>query len=139
MGEKACENFVHVLTKKDSQNSHEISENLGALRNILENILTMLGKKLKPPTHYWKEKNILNISRFCRWLTHDETTKSKKYKYDTSRLVEVFLEGIYDIGSEFGTPHKKLSHEAGYQPKSDTVNALIYTLKEIILWFGNLK
>lgn len=138
VGAKAYQEFVHVLIKKDSQNSHEISENLGALRNILENLLTMLGKKLKPPFSYWKNKNELNISRFCWWLTHDDVSKSRQYKFDTNRLIEVLLEGVYDVGSKFGTPHKELSNEAGHQPTADTVNAFVYALKEIILWFGTV-
>jgi len=44
-----------------------------------------------------------------------------------------FFYDIQEICSDFG-PHAK-SVSKGFQPTSNTVNVLIYELKDIILWF----
>jgi len=139
IGEKAAERFLHVLHDKDSEQIQKIAENLGNLRNILANILAEAGKRLNASESCWKGRELV-IGKFIWWLTHDETTKEEIYKFDTNILLRNFFYSIYQIGSDFGTPHEELNKDKvfGYQPTPDTVNALVYALKDVIKWFGTI-
>ena len=56
------------------------------------------------------------------------------HNLNISSVIAHNLYSIWEITSAFGA---HISDE-GYQPTENTVNSLIYQLKEIILWFGNI-
>ncbi|MDM8521958.1 hypothetical protein QUF80_01165 [Desulfococcaceae bacterium HSG8] len=139
IGEKAAKRFLHVLYRKDSDNPADIAGNLGNLRNILANISAEAGIRFNAPESCRRGDELITRNFFW-WLTHDEATKEKIYKFDTNSLLQNFFYSVYQIGSDFGTPHEELSKDkpSGYQPTSDTVNSLIYALKDVISWFGKI-
>jgi hypothetical protein len=141
ISDKASEKFLHVLAGKDSEKPEHIAENLGSLRNVLENILTVFGKKLRVPDSFWDRNNPNKISvrGIIGWIVgHDKEKRKFNYQLDSNSIVKNFLYDIQEIASDFG-PHEKLVPKtSGYQATSNTVNALVYALKDIILWFGGV-
>lgn len=146
VGERASEKFVHLLSKKDSENPDDISNNLGAIRNVLSNILTILSKSLKAPDTCWnkKNKNQIVLRNVIYWINpYDKENRTVNYKYNSNSIIKNFLYDIQEIASDFGS-HEDLEDEklkskpSGYQPTVNTVNALIYELKDIILWFDKI-
>lgn len=144
ISEKASDRFIHLLSKKDSNKPNDIFENFGSVRNIFENILTVLAKRVNADKICWNIKNPdqLIIRNFISWVNHyDEEKRRPNYRLNSNSIIKNFLYDIQEIASDFG-PHddlenkKKQSKPSGYQPTTNTVNALVYELKDIILWFG---
>jgi len=145
IGEKSAETFLHILNKKDSGKSEEIAENLGSIRTIFDNILKGIAERLNAPANCWNKKNPDQIvmRAVIGWIadfTYDEETKRKNwnYRFESNSLIKNFLFDIQEIASDFGS-HKDLTPKpSGYQPTPDTVNALVYALKDVITWFGKI-
>ncbi|MEA3475694.1 MAG: hypothetical protein U9R23_04555 [Candidatus Cloacimonadota bacterium] len=153
--EKTTLLFLDILSNKESDNDLDIIKNLGALRLIFHKILNLLAKSLEVKSYTdsrnGKEVAIfygdsLNIRPFINWLSY--------YSQDlkVNSLIRNFLFGIQEICSNFGLAHNELeddykeegivfseSQPSGYQPTANSVNALIYELKEIILWFDEIS
>ena len=130
------ERFFHLLKNKDLKNVDEIFENLGTIRNIFENILTEFAKVKSAPEICFGKKNKSQIimRNVIRWINDFDKEKKKPiYRFNSNSLMKNFFYDIQEICSDFG-PHAK-SVSKGFQPTSNTVNALIYELKDIILWF----
>ena len=151
VGEGAYGLFLSILEKKDSEDSNVISESLVSIRNVYENILSeiaLLQNVPKPYKRFNKElkkdeeiyfldrNNNLKIGPFINWI------KDKK-PFNSNTIIKDFLFNIKNIGSDFGAhadlkDGKKKEKPASFSPTSNTVNALIYNLKEIILWFDQI-
>ena len=141
IGDKAADKFLAMLATKDSGKEGEIAVNLGRLRNLLENILEEIARKVKASASCWNNRGELSVGHFIWWLTHDETTRSETYKFETNSLLKNFLHALQGIGSDFGVHEDLMAlppQPAGYQATSDTVNALVYELKDVISWFGGI-
>ena len=141
IGNKASEKFLQILVMKDSDKPEQVAENLGSLRNVLENVLTVFGKKLSAPKTCWNMYNPHQIvmRSVIGWIVnYDKEERKFNYQHDSNSIVKNFLYDIQEIASDFG-PHEKLVPKiSGYQATSNTVNALVYALKDIILWFGGV-
>ncbi len=140
IGEEAREKFLHVLSKKESTNPSDIAESLGTLRNLMENILSHLAKNLNAPPECWNTKNPNQIvlRNVIKWFNdYDKQNRKPLYRHSSNSILKNFLYDIQEIASDFG-PHAKYQNNDGYKPTSDTVNALTYALKDIILWFGKI-
>lgn len=147
ISEEAANRFLEVLAKKDSDKNSDIIANLDFLRNIFEKLLTEIAGLPGIPSSFErvnrdtrkKEKVFifdkgreLKVRTFINWL---DTSK----KFDFNSLLRNFCYDIQEIASDFG-PHDDSikKNPSGYQATTDTVNALVYALKDIILWFGNI-
>lgn len=146
VGERAFEKFVHILSKKDSEEQDDIAENLGAIRNILENILTNFAGNFMAPSWCWniKNKTQIIVKSVIAWINpFDKKTNKYNYNYNSNSIIRNFMSGIHDIASDFASHedlknYKQMIKPTGYQPTVNTVNALIYELKDIILWFDKI-
>lgn len=147
--------FISVLLAKDQDSKKEIKSNLGDLRILLEEILKKVAVFSNPPRSLGKypdgseikifrNDGKLVISNFIKWL-------NKENELGFNRLLEIFAKDcIHGISSKYGT-HKDRESKIEtnenpldkleiflYQPTTNTVNSLIFALKEIILWFGEV-
>jgi len=134
VGDKAPYNFITLLQNKDSNDSVKISANFGLIRNLLENILTKIAKFKNASDICFNDKNKEQIvmGNVIYWITKEENQK----RFISNSIIKNFLYDIKQICSDFGV-HSK-SQSDGFQPTSNTVNALVYELKDIILWFGDI-
>jgi len=135
--EKTSQRLLHLLYNKDSDKKETIADNLELLKSILEKILTEAAKRLNAPASCWDKNGRLIIRNFFTRLAHSEKGGKTVYKFDTNSLLKIFFYAVYGIAAEFGS-HDELRHPSGYQATANTVNALIYALKDIILWFGEI-
>ena len=111
----------------------KISANLGTIRNLLENILTEIAIEKNAPEVCFNEKNIKQIvmGNVIYWIT-----KENPDSFKSNSIIKNELFDIKQICSDFGS-HSN-SNNKGFQPTVNTVNALVYELKDIILWFGDI-
>lgn len=148
IADKAAERFFDVLVKKNSEKETDIIANLGFLRNILEKLLTKIAKLPEVPKAFKRrnketkeEESVfifdksgkLKVRPFINWLN-----TSNKIEFNS--LLRNFVYNIQGIGSDFG-PHDdsiKGKKPSGYQATANTVNALVYAMKDIILWFDKV-
>lgn len=143
IGERASDKFIHLLSKIDSEDPEIITENLGSIRNILENILTNVAENFNTPERCWNKKNTTQIvvKSIIAWINPwNKETNKNNYKYNSNSIIKSFMYGIHDIASDFAAHEdlkdcKEMIKPTGYQPTMNTVNAMIYELKDIILWF----
>ena len=142
LSSEICDSFIEVLTEKDSDKRKDIEQNLGLLRKILENILAVLAYRLNVPDEC-KSRNGIKVRKVIKWLLggkKEETGTIYSYPYFTNGLIKNYLYNTYEISSDFGIHpdynQKSENESKGYQPTSNTVNSLIFSMKEIILWFG---
>jgi hypothetical protein len=52
-------------------------------------------------------------------------------------MIRGFFFSIKGIASDFGS-HNNARERAIYEPTGDTVNSLVYALKDVISWFGKI-
>lgn len=142
IGEKACDLFWYILTTKDED--RYIIDNLDKIRTLLlDNILIKLARSLNAPRECWDEQRSdqLRFGDAINWISHkDSFTNKFVNQFDSNSLIFTFLRCIKTIASDFGI-HADLqeqpSRPTGYQPTTDTVNALVFALKDLIVWFDN--
>lgn len=130
---KAAYNFIMLLKNKELNDASIISANLGTIRNLLENILTKITIEKNAPEVCFNKKNKEQIvmGNVIYWIT-----KENPDSFKSNSLIKNELHDIKQICSDFG-PHKK-SQPEGFQPTTNTVNALIYELKDTIIWFDSI-
>jgi len=132
IGEKASDDFWYILVNKN--NEDYIHTNLSALRVLQENIMKVTAQKLHAPDDCWDKGKSIKTRSVLNWLVqYDSETKKNNYQFDTNSIIKGFGYNIYEIASDFGA-HVPPS---GFQPTTDTVNALVYALKDLIVWFDN--
>jgi len=145
LDDKICDLFIEVLIKRDSDNRKDIEQSLGLLREILENILAVLTCELNGPNEF-KNQNRIKARKSIQWILGGEIGPNNKWQFsfshNTNTLIKNFLFNTYEIGSDFGIhpdyKQRAKNDSKGYQPTSNTVNSLIFSIKEIILWFGEV-
>ena len=111
-----AERFLKVLQEKNELK--RISDNLKELRIVYDHVLRKYSERI-PAIQNQSGKDIIN------WLSDNKQINS---------IIRNFAYSIYGIGSDFGGHDSKEKRDI-YSPTIDTVNALIYALKDIILWF----
>lgn len=132
VGEKASDEFISLLINNKYL---KIPEALTSCRRLLESILTTLAEKIKPTNsecwRYKKGKKELKLSTFINHITFEEIVY-----YSSNTIVENGMKNINTISSEFGA-HQDLKSEKMLATKN-TVQTLIYNLKDIIIWFNSI-
>ena len=103
------------------------SEALTSCRRLLEAILNKLAQ-VKEPTnkecwHYTNYNKELKLSTFITHITFEEPIY-----YLSNTIIDLALKSIQKITSEYG------AHHSENEATRNTVQALIYNLKDIILW-----
>lgn len=124
INDRAWDDFVGVLKRKDDKNTGVIKDNLTKMRIIYEQILTACSgiiPDMKPNCADQYGKVVLG-RQTIEWL------------YDNGHIDDIIREFCYTV-SKIGSmgPHPN------GKPTTDTVNALVYSLKDIITWFGGSK
>jgi len=127
MGNKTAENFLKILGEKDEM--QRIPGNLTELRKIYEQILKECSERIPGMKEEWTDRygNIITKKgekeTLMNWLSD---------KGHINTIIRNFFFSIKAITSEFG------AHPNVEDATTDTVNALVYALKDVIKWFGKI-
>lgn len=131
LDEKYAERFLKVLIEKDEKK--RIGDNLMEIRVIYEAMLDRFAKDHPEMRSVELNKSGKKIKLF------NEFNKLKKDATTIDWLNK--NEHINDILRNFFFSFKGICgesvHPSSYQPTINTVNALVYALKDTILWFGD--
>ena len=127
-GDAAVNEFIEIIKRGPS-----LFGTAKEIRIFFENrILRGIARKKKVDEEKcFNEKGGINISGFVWWLrepNYDDDTQQWKFGCNTVIFSEI--SSIKDIGHQGS--HEKIV-------TTDTVNHLIYGLKEIIRWYGTIK
>jgi len=127
INEETAESFLKILDEKDEM--MRIGDNLRKIRIIYENILEACLKIIPDMNRNCTDKygNVIVGHDTIFWLLENEHINS---------IIRNFFFSINKICSEFGA-HQNLENSQ-YEPTPNTVNSLVYALKDIILWFGKV-
>lgn len=122
-----AESFLKVLHEKDHKK--RIGDNLKEIRIIYETILKTSSDRIPGMKENCADShgNINLGDKTIFWLKDNNHIHT---------IMRNFFFSVKAIASDFGS--HKTSKKTGYEPTTDTVNALVYALKDIILWFGNI-
>ncbi|MBN1968669.1 MAG: hypothetical protein JXR48_18385 [Candidatus Delongbacteria bacterium] len=144
LSEDATSRFVSIIqySNKNFDNDFEnIVSCMTHIRNLMQNICTKIAKTSRAPQDCWNPKNItqLNVRRFIGWIS--KYNKKGSYILDSNTLIEQHLYTLHGLSSDFAS-HEELRSDilklSGFKPTTNTVNSLIFALKDIILWFGEV-
>lgn len=114
--------FYTTLVNKDDKS--QIDENLQRLRNIYLGIFN----KCKS-----------NITKF-EYKTYQNIKKERHGAPIAPKICSCFLISLFKIGSEAShTATINKESEFYYEPTINTVNSLIYALKDVISWFDQIN
>jgi len=140
-----------ILEDINNINKTKIGYNLLLTRKLFESILKSLASHSKinnyqpnwwqnnPP--YFDNNNNFTVKNFMRFLAELNKTAGKhdifnyNNKLDVTSIIAFNLYSIWEITSAFGAHNNTIK---GYEPTLDTINSLIYQLKDIIIWFGEV-
>lgn len=126
VGQDAKDKFLDLLISDDRNYSDACVD----LRKILEAILTTLANETKiyNPDCWRKSrgKKEIKLSKYINYIIYDESEA-----YHTNSIIEESLMNIKIIGSEEAHVLKQIS-------TVNTVQAMIYNLKDIIIWFDGV-
>ncbi|MDP8268930.1 MAG: hypothetical protein P9L97_09405 [Candidatus Tenebribacter davisii] len=135
-------NFLDLISNKDDTNQNSIRKNLTTIRNLFsDNILVEIAKQKNAPEYCWNhnKKDQIVMRAVISWICEfNRETRKINYRFNSNSIIKNFLYDIQEIASDFGV-HKKDNKEDKTQPTSDTVNALIFALKDIIVWFDSIS
>ncbi len=116
--------FLDVLHFQHDES--RIRDSLNRIRIVYENILTVCSDVIP------------DMKRECGNEKGGNTILWLKDKNHIDDLIlRNFLFSIRKIANEFGS-HKPYPYNPIYEPTSDTVRALVYALKDVIVWFGKI-
>jgi len=97
--------------------------------------MKVIAQKLNAPSECWDVNRNIKVRSVIGWLVqYDSESKTNNFQFDTNSIIKDFCYNVYKITSDFGT-HVP---QSGFQPTTDTVNALIFALKDIIIWFDEV-
>ncbi len=129
LGEEPADLFLRILADKD--NMGRIGENLANLRLVYEAILKhcpqLIPDMLNNQNCTDDHGNIVLGGKTIIWLSNTQHIND---------ILRNFMFSIMKITSEFGS-HTNAAASI-FKPTTDTVNALVYAMKDFIRWFGKL-
>ena len=148
IGNKAVKRFCEAIERKD--NDSMIIGNLAKLRNLTEKLLKKVALNSEVKNECINEYDKFDFGPFRRWLNDEleknpngglkkkiyTNSKNKNKRFNYSKTINQALYSIQGISSEDGV-HEKYK-EYGFEPTINTVNTIIYSLKDVILWYGTL-
>ena len=125
LGEEIVESFIKVIQRKND--IEEIGNNLGSIRNIYEQILIECSKRIPNMKEYCLDDygQIILGGKTIGWL------KSEQHINDVRDRLFFSLQ---KVASQYGS-HRKLM---GDTPTIEAINAIIYQLKDMIVWFDEI-
>ena len=125
MDEETAEGFLKILDEKDER--MRIGDNLKDIRIMYEKILLVCSQKIPDMKSNCTDKhgNLIKGQQTIDWLSKSGYLNS---------IIRNFFFSINKICSDFGA-HQNLENSQ-YEPTLNTVNSLVYALKDVILWFG---
>lgn len=122
LGEEDAELFLKVLLEKDDKT--QIIENLTKIRIIYEHIL----EKFETIYPQYKDHKGMDIKKLFSEL---------EKKGQINKMLRNYCYTIWQVCSDYGAHKDKRPLDKIFQPTLNTVNSIIFALKEIFLWFGN--
>ncbi len=125
LGEEADNNFFRII--KDKDNYENIIDNLMRMRNIYEQILRECTKRIPD-----MKDNCLNDRGDI--ILSGQTIEWLKNNQYISNIQKDFFFSIVKNTSDQGS-HRKLEES---KPTIEAINALVYQIKDITLWFGGI-
>lgn len=130
--------LISLIKNMYSDDISQIKSSLVAIRRIQESILQTINKldKNMVPDNCFKPNNDLKF-----WDAHKQLggNKNKRNNYQPTQTeyysgaIEAFSECIYKVASDNGAHNPY--HNPSYQPTSFTVQAMVYSLFDLLLWF----
>ena len=116
-------------------NDESIKNSLTNIRNLYESLLTKYFEKNECEIGNIRNHNHRpKLNEILRWVT-DWDNELKEYKdKNCNTIIKNFANSIYFITSEYGSH----SSDSNQPITDDTISALIYMLKSMIIWFGNV-
>lgn len=122
LDEKYADIFLKVLSEKGEKK--RISASLKEIRILYEAMLDRLSEIIPDMRNKFSDGygNIKKDRDTIFWLENN---------YHIGVILKNFFISIWKISSTSGHPSSK------FQPTIDTVNSLVYALKDVILWFGD--
>jgi len=129
IGDETAEKFLTILLEKDNQG--RIGENLSSLRIVYETILKhcprMMPEMVQNQNCTDDHGNIVLGAKTIVWLSDNQHIND---------ILRNFMFSIVRITSDFGSHASTTPHI--FKPTTDTVNALVYAMKDFIRWFGKM-
>ena len=136
------DDLINILQNCKNSTPAKIKDNLATIRRILDEILTKINS-LKPSVLPNSKRNFMDK---IKWLSGQKRVGSStpanyvggETKYQTSSN-EYLATAIWKISSDFGS-HSLPTNAALYKafPSSYAVQALTYSILEIIIWYIEL-
>jgi len=124
IGHDAAEGFLKILEEKDDL--RRIGDNFKEMRIIYESMLSVCALKIPGMKQACGDEK---GGKTIIWLQNNQ--------YIDKVILRNFLFSIRKISNEFGA-HKQYPYKPFYEPTLNTVNSLVYALKDVILWFGKI-
>lgn len=123
MSDKTAENFLNILGEKDE--IQRISSNLTEMRKIYEQMMKECSERIPDMKGNCTDSygNVIMGKQTMDWLSSNRHINT---------VIRNFLFSIKAITSEFG------AHPNIEDATTDTVNSLVYALKDVITWFGKI-
>ncbi len=122
IGDKAEDSFLKILEERDDK--RRIGDNLKETRNIYQQILEECSERIPGMKGRCVDRgNVILGKTTIDWLSNNGHINS---------IVRNFCFSIKTITSDYG------SHPNTEDATTDTVNSLVYALKDVIGWFGKI-
>jgi hypothetical protein len=107
---------------------------------LSDNILPEIARLKDAPDLCWnsKKKDQIVMRGVIAWICeYNREEKKFSFKFGSNSIIKNFLYDIQEIASDYGD-HKNYKSNRRTPATSDTVNSLIYALKDIIVWFDGI-
>ena len=129
--DEVAEDFIKILLDREKDKRNRIRENLASLRNIYQAVLECCPQKIPDMLENQncadQYGNIKLGRKTIDWLSNN---------HHINDIIREFMFDISKITSQFGSHPSKSTHI--FKPTTDTVNSLVYAMKDFIRWFGKL-
>lgn len=124
--DETADRFIKIL--HDREKEKRIGDNLKEIRIIYQEILRICSQRIPNMEENCTEHEKVAMGhKTIFWLSENGHINS---------ILKTFFFSIKTIASDFGAHKTKERYQ--YDPTLDTINVLVYTLKDIILWFDKV-
>lgn len=122
--EEDAEKFLEVLLEKDERN--RIGKNLNEIRIIYEHVMEKFAATIPQCKD---DKGKINIHIYFEKLEKNG---------QINQMLRNYCFTIWQVCSDYGSHKDKRPHKDRiFQPTLNSINSIIYALKEVILWLGD--
>ncbi|MFD2670964.1 hypothetical protein [Marinicrinis sediminis] len=130
--------LVNLIKNMHSDDLSQIKSNLVTIRRVQESILQTINKLDKSivPDSCFKPNNDVKFWDAHKHLGGNKHRRNNHQPTQTeyySGVIKVFSECVYKVSSDNGAHNPYLN--PAYQPTSFTVQAMVYSLFDLLLWF----